>query len=98
MESGGIVIKAPDVAENGAQVAIEIVSAIPAGQTIMVFVDKNPMPLAASLAFANGAVPHTRLQLKMAESSRIRVLVKAMDGKIYHASRDVRVTLGGCGA
>jgi len=26
------------------------------------------------------------------------VLVKAMDGKIYHASRDVRVTLGGCGA
>jgi predicted secreted protein len=33
----------------------------------------------------------------MAESTRIRVVVRAADGKIYHANRDVKVTLGGCG-
>ena len=97
VESSGIVIKTVDIAENGAQVPLEVVSNIAGSQTIAVFVDKNPLPLAASLNFAKGAMPRVRLQLKMAESSRIRVVVRAADGKTYHASRDVKVTLGGCG-
>lgn len=98
VESGGITIKTVEVAENGALVPCEIVSTIADSQSIAVFVDKNPMPLAASINFANGVLPRVRLQLKMAESSRIRVVVKAGDGTTYHASREVRVTLGGCGA
>jgi sulfur-oxidizing protein SoxY len=96
-ESRDISISAADVSENGAQVPIDIVSNIPGSQTIAVFVEKNPMPLAASLSFANGALTQVRLQLKMAESSRVRVAVKAADGKTYHASREIKVTLGGCG-
>jgi len=86
-----------DIAENGAQVPLEVVSNIAGSQTIAVFVDKNPLPLAASLSFAKGALARVRLQLKMAESSRIRIVVRAADGKTYHASREVKVTLGGCG-
>jgi sulfur-oxidizing protein SoxY len=97
VESSGIVIKTVEIAENGAQVPVEVVSNIADSQTIAVFVDKNPLPLAASLNFAKGAMPRVRLQLKMAESSRIRIVVRAADGKTYHASRDVKVTLGGCG-
>lgn len=96
-ESRDIVISAADVSENGAQVPIDITSNIPGSQTIAVFVEKNPMPLAASLSFANGALPQVRLQLKMAETSRVRVVVKVAAGKIYHASREIKVTLGGCG-
>ncbi|HOL65583.1 MAG TPA: thiosulfate oxidation carrier protein SoxY, partial [Accumulibacter sp.] len=62
-----------------------------------IFVDKNPLPLAAKLIFANGTVPRARLQLKMAETSRIRVVIRAANGKTYHASREVKVTIGGCG-
>ncbi len=98
VESGAITIKAVEISENGAQVPCEIISSIANSQSIAVFVDKNPMPLAASMSFANGALPRVRLQLKMAESSRIRVVVKTDDGKTYHASREVRVTLGGCSA
>lgn len=97
-DSAQIVIKAAEIAENGAQVPIEIVSNIPGSRQAMVFIDKNPLPLAANLHFANGALPHVRLQVKMAESSRLRVVVKATDGKTYHASREIKVTIGGCGA
>lgn len=96
LDSRDIVIGAPDISENGAQVPVDIVSNIPGNQTIAVFVEKNPTPLAASLSFASGALPQVRLQLKMAESSRLRVTVKAADGKTYHASREIKVTLGGC--
>jgi predicted secreted protein len=41
VESSGIVIKMVDIAENGAQVPLEVVSNIAGSQTIAVFVDKN---------------------------------------------------------
>ncbi|MBA3996148.1 MAG: thiosulfate oxidation carrier protein SoxY [Candidatus Accumulibacter sp.] len=97
VEHRDIVINAAEISENGAQVPVEIISNLPGYQTIAVFVEKNPMPLAASLSFANGAVPYVRLQLKMAESSRLRAVVRTADGKTYHASREIKVTLGGCG-
>lgn len=97
VESRDILISAAEISENGSQVPVEITSNIPGNQTIAVFVEKNPIPLAASISFANGALPYTRIQLKMAESSRIRVVVKTADGEIYHASREIKVTLGGCG-
>ncbi|MDA0191077.1 MAG: thiosulfate oxidation carrier protein SoxY [Proteobacteria bacterium] len=97
VEHREILISAAEIAENGAQVPIEVHSRIPGSQTIAVFVDRNPMPLAASMSFANGALPYVRLQLKMAETSRVRAVVRTSDGKAYHASREIKVTLGGCG-
>lgn len=96
-DSRDILINGPEIAENGAQVTVEISSSLPGSQTLSVFVEKNPFPLAATLVFANGAVPHARLQLKMAESSRVRAVIRTTDGKNYHASREIKVTLGGCG-
>lgn len=95
-ESRDIVFTAPEIAENGAQVVLEITSNIPGSQTISLFVERNPMPLAASFNFANGALPQVRVPLKMAESTRVRAVVKTVDGKLWHAQREVKVTLGGC--
>ena len=96
-EGRDIVFNAPDIAENGAQVVIEVTSNIVSTQSISVFVEKNPMPLAASFRFANGALPQVRVPLKMAESSRVRAVVRTADGKLWHAQREIKVTLGGCG-
>ena len=96
-ESRDIAITAPEIAENGAKVEIEIASQIPATRSIAVFADKNPMPLCASLEFSGNAVPFCRIQLKLAESTRIRAVVRAGDGRTHVAFRDVKVTLGGCG-
>jgi sulfur-oxidizing protein SoxY len=96
-DSREIVFNAPDIAENGAQVVVDITSNLPGNQTIAVFVEKNPMPLAASFSFANGALPQVRVPLKMAETSRVRAVVRTADGKLWHAQREIKVTLGGCG-
>ncbi len=95
-ESRDIIFAAPEIAENGAQVVVEITSNIPGSQTIALFVQKNPMPLAASFSFANGALPQVRVPLKLAETTRIRAVVKTGDGKTWHAHREVKVTAGGC--
>jgi len=96
-ESRDIVLKVPDVADNAAAVPVDITSNIPNTESISVLVDKNPHPLAARFNFAPGVVPQVHLRLKMAQSSPVRVVVKA-GGKTWQLSREVKVTLGGCGA
>jgi len=97
VDSRDIVINAPEIAENGAKVEIDITSQIPATRSIAVFADKNPMPLCAAIDFSAAALPYCRVQLKLAETTRIRALVKAADNKTYVAFREIKVTLGGCG-
>lgn len=97
LESGGqIELVAPDMAENGAIVQIEVHSRIPDTDAIAVLVEKNPTPLIANFVFANGAEPSIVTRIKMAETSELKAIVKA-GGKYYAASRKVEVALGGCG-
>lgn len=95
-EHRDIVFNAPEIAENGAQVTVEVASNLPETQSISIFVEKNPMPLAATFNFANGALPQVRVPLKMAETSRVRAVIRTADGKRWHAQREIKVTLGGC--
>ena len=96
-ESKDIVIRAPDIAENGAVVPVEIVSNIPNTISLAVMVDKNPFPLTTAFDFANGAVPEMALRVKMGQTSLVEALAKTSDGKFYIAKKEVKVTVGGCG-
>lgn len=95
-ESKDVVLKAPDIAENGAVVPIEAVSHIPGTTELAILVEKNPLPLAASFTFAGGAQPSVALRVKMGQTSNVKVVAKA-GGKSYVASKEVKVTIGGCG-
>ena len=95
-DSDQIQLKAPEIAENGAIVPVEITSAIPGTQTIYIIADKNPQPLVAIFDIAPGLEPFISTRIKMGESSRVRVLVKA-GSKFYVATQEVKVTIGGCG-
>jgi sulfur-oxidizing protein SoxY len=92
-----IVIRAPDIAENGAVVPIEIQSNIPGTRSIAVLIEKNPFPYAASFDFSQGAVPFVALRVKMGETSNVRVVAATGDGKYHAAVKEVKVTIGGCG-
>jgi sulfur-oxidizing protein SoxY len=94
--SGGIVIDAPQIAENGAVVPIEITSNIPGTTAIAVLVEKNPFPLVAKFDFAEGALPYVKINAKMGETSDVRVVATA-GGKHYQATKEIKVTIGGCG-
>jgi len=95
-ESKDIVIEAPQIAENGAVVPIEITSNVPNTRSIAVVIEKNPFPLAAKFDFGDGAVPYVKVNVKLGESSFVRVLAEA-GGRYYAAAKEVKVTIGGCG-
>lgn len=95
-ESDKIELKAPEIAENGAIVPVEVTSRIPGTQSIWIIADKNPQPLVAEFDFTEAMEPFISTRIKMGESSKVRVIVKAA-GKFYETTRDVKVTIGGCG-
>lgn len=94
--SSAIVIDAPQIAENGAVVPIEVLSNIPGTKSISVLIEKNPYPLVATFEFMEGALPFVKVNAKMGETSDVRVLVAA-GGKHFSATREIKVTIGGCG-
>jgi sulfur-oxidizing protein SoxY len=94
--SGAIVIEAPQIAENGAVVPIEILSNVPGTTSIAVLIEKNPFPLAGRFDFMEGALPFVKINVKMGETSDVRAVATA-GGKHYAATKEIKVTIGGCG-
>ncbi len=91
-----IQIIAPDRAENGAIVQVEVKSNIVNTETMSIFVEKNPTPLIAHFKFSHGAEPFIITRIKMADTSDIKVLVKAGNQYFTH-SKNVIVLENGCG-
>lgn len=89
-------LQAPDIAENGAVVPLGVTSNIPNTTEIMLLVEKNPFPLAAVFTIPAGTEPSVQTRVKMGQSSNVVAVVKA-DGKLYSATKETKVTLGGCG-
>jgi sulfur-oxidizing protein SoxY len=95
-DSKDLMLKVPDIAENGAVVPVDVVSNIPRTTSIAILVDKNPSPLAAQFEFANGALADVSARLKVGQTSMVKAVAKA-DGKFYTTQKEVKVTVGGCG-
>ncbi len=94
--SDKIQIKVPDIAENGAVVPVSVSTSLDRVTRLSVLVENNPLPLTSSYEFYEGAVPYVSTRIKMLKTSHVVVLVEA-DGKLYSASKEVKVTIGGCG-
>jgi sulfur-oxidizing protein SoxY len=95
-ESKDIAINSPDIAENGAVVPFTISSKLPKTEQVALLVEKNPNILAASFTIPDGTEPWVNTRVKMGQTSNVIALVKA-DGKFYYTTKEVKVTLGGCG-
>lgn len=96
VESKDIDIKAPEIAENGSVVPVEVTSKIPGTTSMAIFVEKNPTPMIGAFELMAGAEPYISTRIKMGQTSLVRVAVKA-GGKTYMQSKEVKVTIGGCG-
>lgn len=96
VDSKDIAITTPDIAENGAVVPVTVNSTIPNTQEIYIFVEKNPNPLAAIFMIPADTESTVQTRLKMGQSTNVVVVVKA-NGKLFTASKETKVTLGGCG-
>ena len=94
--SDKIKLDAPEIAENGAVVPVSVTTALADVTSISFLVSENPVALIASYKIPAGTVPAIANRIKMAKTSNVLVVVEA-GGKLYSASKEVKVTVGGCG-
>ncbi len=94
--STDIEIKAPDIAENGAVVPVTVNANIKGIDSISLFIENNPSPLAATFNLAANTLGSISTRVKMGKTSNVIAVVKA-GGKMYSARKEVKVTIGGCG-
>jgi sulfur-oxidizing protein SoxY len=94
--SDQIMLKAPEIAENGAVVPLTVSTNLENVESISIVVKNNPRPLAATFEILPGVLPNISCRIKMGETSDVMAVVKTSDG-IYSTSKQVKVTIGGCG-
>jgi sulfur-oxidizing protein SoxY len=94
--SDKINLDAPEIAENGAVVPIAVTSALPKVTGIAILVLENPNILAAAYKIPDGTEAAAASRLKMAKTSKVVAIVES-DGKLFSATKEVKVTVGGCG-
>jgi sulfur-oxidizing protein SoxY len=94
--SDKVKLDAPEIAENGAVVPISVTTTLADVTSISFLVSENPNALAASYQIPPGTIPSVANRLKMAKTSNVIAIVEA-GGKLYSATKEVKVTVGGCG-
>jgi sulfur-oxidizing protein SoxY len=94
--SDKVKLDAPEIAENGAVVPISVTTTLDDVTSISFLVADNPNALAAYYQIPPGTLPSVANRLKMAKTSNVTVIVEA-GGKLYSATKEVKVTVGGCG-
>jgi sulfur-oxidizing protein SoxY len=94
VEDGNVKLKAPDIAENGAVVPVSF--KLEKASKVALFQSANPESLVAVWDIPEGGIPDYGVRIKMAKTGTV-VVVADVDGKLYKASKVVKVTAGGCG-
>lgn len=92
---GGIDLSAPDIAENGAVIPISFKTDLKASK-IAVFQDANPESAVAVFTVHDGAVLDYAFRIKMAKTGKVTVIAD-VGGKLHSVSKEIKVTIGGCG-
>jgi sulfur-oxidizing protein SoxY len=94
--SDQVSVVSPDIAENGAVVPVGATSKLANTTEMYLIVEKNPTPLSCAFFIPAGTAADVQTRLKMGQSTNVIAVVKA-DGKLFSASKETKVTLGGCG-
>ncbi len=92
----GVTLTAPEIAENGNTVPIEV--SAPGAVSIMVLALGNPNPGVCTFYFgplAGSQYGSTRIRLSKTQT--VTAIAKMADGSFAQASSEVKVTIGGCG-
>ena len=93
---GGITLTAPEIAENGNTVPIEV--SAEGAASIMILATGNPLPGVATFNFGPLAASRAgSTRIRLARSQDIVAVAKMEDGTFRKTSAAVKVTIGGCG-
>jgi len=102
-KSGRVHLKLPPIAENGNTVPMTVsvdspMTAKDYVKAVHVVADGNPNPDVASFYFSPmSGKPEVATRIRMAKTQNIIAVAEMSDGTLYRASKNVKVTIGGCG-
>ena len=94
--SDAVKLKAPDIAENGAVVPVTVSSTMDNVDAISIVAEANATALTSTYQLPAGTEAFVSTRIKMGKTSNVIAVVKA-DGKLYSSTKEVKVTIGGCG-
>ena len=102
-KDGKVTLKAPEIAENGNAVPLTVsveseMSEKSYVKAIYIAADGNPNPGVAvfELTPLSGKA-EVALRVRLQQTEKIVAVAEMSDGALYTASREVKVTIGGCG-
>jgi sulfur-oxidizing protein SoxY len=93
--SDKIKLTVPNIAENGAIVPVIVEADLEGVESISLLAVRNPHPLTCSYVIPGGTLPYVSTRIKMQRTADVIAVVKS-EGKLYSASKRVRVAIGGC--
>jgi sulfur-oxidizing protein SoxY len=102
IESTGVTLKTPALAENGNSVSLEVEALSPMTpesyiEEIRVFAPKNPEPELVTFHFGPGAgKAHVSTRIRFADSQTIVAVAKRNDGRLFSASSETIITMAAC--
>ena len=96
MASEGVTLTAPEIAENGNTVPIEIDA--PGAEAVLILAMGNPTPGVAEFKFGPLAASQSAsTRIRLAGTQDVVAVARMKDGSFAKASSNVKVTIGGCG-
>ena len=96
MGDSGVELDAPEIAENGNTVPIEV--SAEGASAIMVLAAGNPTPGVATFNFGPLAgAQRAKTRIRLAGTQDVIAIAKLADGSFAKAQKNVKVTIGGCG-
>jgi sulfur-oxidizing protein SoxY len=99
---GRVKLELPELAENGNTVPLSVAVDAPAGdgiyvQEILVVAPANPNARVIRFRFSSMSVPEASTRVRLAATQDVIAVAKFSDGTFFSASRQIKVTIGGCG-
>ena len=91
-----MLINAPIIADTSPFVAVAFKTTPTTPEFSAILIEKNPSMLAASFTLPEGTAADVSTRVKMGQTSNVFALVKA-GGSFYMTTKEIKVTLGGCG-
>ncbi len=98
--NGRMTIELPELAENGNTVPFSVAVDAPAGarvQEILVLAPANPNARVIRFRFSPSSVPEASTRIRLAETQDVIAVARLDDGTFLSATRQIKVTIGGCG-
>ena len=99
---GGLKLELPELAENGNTVPLSVALDGPLGgstyvQEVLVVAPANPNARVIRFRFSPASVPEASTRIRLAETQDVVAVAKLSDGTFRQVSRQIKVTIGGCG-